>query len=106
MRKKKMILIFFIVIAGILFFSGSGFAGKLNYICNVDQVGTKGDTQTRVMLTDQLGAFTQKWFLCTRKKEMLAILLTAIATNMQVEVRTDINDGTYPEIVNLYIIAP
>jgi hypothetical protein len=106
MRKETLVLILLIVCT--VFFSESVYAKNENYICNVDQVGSVGSKQTRVMLTHEGGDFTQKWFLAkdSRKKEMLAILLSAVYGNMQVKVRTDISKDKFPEILNLYIIAP
>ena len=104
--KIGLILILIIVCAG--FVHQSAYAASANYVCYVDQIGTQGGKQTRVMLTDDEGAFTQKWFLCrdNRKKEMLAILLTALTSNLQVQIRTNLGSASVPEIKNLFIIAP
>jgi hypothetical protein len=108
MKKKKMVLILVILIVCAGFFYGSAYAAAQDYICNVDQVGTKGAVQTRVMLTEEGGAFTQKWFYCRdeRKKEMMAIMLTALTAGLQVQIRTDLSSATVPEITRLFIIAP
>ena len=108
MKKKKMFLIMVILIVCVGYFNESAYAASQNYICNVDQVGTKGGSQTRVMLTDEGAAFTQKWFNCMkeRKKEMMAILLTALTADLQVQIRTDLSSAAVPEITNLFIIAP
>lgn len=108
MKKLQMILIFIFIIICIGSFSESAYAGKQKYICNVDKVGLKGSVDTRVMLTDESGAFTQKWFKCNgdRAKEMLALLLTAINGTMQVEVKFDPDQEGMPEIDHLYIFAP
>jgi len=108
MKKKKMVLILFILIVYVGFFYGSAYAAVQDYICNVDQVGTKGAVQTRVMLTEEGGAFTQKWFYCKneRKKEMMAIMLTALTAGLQVKVSADLSSGNVPEIIRLFIIAP
>lgn len=108
MKDKKNIIILVLLIVGVVFLYENTYAANQDYICYVDQVGTKGGTQTRVMLTDDGGAFTQKWFLCrdNRKKEMLAILLTALTSNLQVQIRTDLDSASVPEIKNLFIVGP
>jgi hypothetical protein len=108
MKKLQIILIFIFIIVCIGSFSESAYAGKQKYICSVDKVGFKGSEDTRVMLTDESGAFTQKWFKCNRDraKEMLALLLTAINGTMQVEVKFDPDQEGMPEIDHLYMFAP
>ena len=62
MKLTKMIVITALIVIGVGFFCSNTYAGNEDYICSVDQVGTKGDTETRIMLTDLGGAFTQKFF--------------------------------------------
>ena len=107
MKKARMIFISIFVVLCMVSFLDSAYAGKQKYICYVDQVGCQGKN-TRIMLSDEGGQFTQKWFKCDpdRAKEMLAIILTALYGNMQVEIKMDPDKSGVQEITHLYIVAP
>ena len=77
------------------------------YACKVDMTGSSTTGQTLVKLTDSdtPSSFTKKWFIFKdeSKKEMLAIALTSIATNMDVLVYTNTDLGWYPTILSFFL---
>ena len=90
MKGKKAFLVLLTGLFLALLFVGNVQAKKNWYICTVGQVGPSGNDDVRVRLTDIDGAFTSKWFRCRegREKEMLAVLLCAASSNMNVKVYT------------------
>ena len=74
------------------------------------KTGVTGGDSVLVRLTDLAATptFTNKWFFVSDlvAKEMLAIALTAIATDMAVQVNTDPFEQSQPEIRVMYLLAP
>ena len=75
------------------------------YSCTVNEVGPAADgSETSdpvvyINLTDTLGSFTNQWFYAAEgsQNQMLAVGLTAMNTNRQVEVAADPpNAGSVP----------
>ena len=108
MKLTKMMIISAIIVIGMGFICGNTYAANEDYICTVDMVGTWGSSDTRIMLTDTGGAFTQQFFLPKdkREKEMMSLAMTAIVADLSVLIRTDLDKGETPEIVRFLIIAP
>ena len=105
---KKRTVIFCLIFVYMLIFSVSAYGGNKGYVCYVNRVGCYGSDTLRVWLDDEKGQFFNKLFVNSgdRRKEMLAILLTAITGNLMVKIRTDLDAGGQPEIKDLYIYAP
>ncbi len=103
MEKKNLIILTVLLL--MVLFNGAALGAYSTYRCVIDQVGMKGG-EVRVQLSEVSGKFDKKWFCCTRdvSKEMLAILLTASANDMVVRIRTDLQKGPEPEIVNSFIL--
>jgi len=104
MRVKKVFVMMVVVLSMLAVFAVSAHAGATWYTCEVNMAGI-GMSWSYVKLTDKGGNFTNKWFLLRsdRKKEMLAVALTAMTNNMEVQVYTDISEPGYPVINSLYL---
>ena len=89
MRAKKMFLTMAVVFSMVAIFAVSTHAGVW-YTCTVEKAGTGAGNHVCIWLSDTNDppAFTNRFFTAPdgRKKEMLAIALTAMTTGKQVEV--------------------
>ena len=89
MRAKKMFLTMAVVFTMVAIFAVSTHAGVW-YTCTVEKAGTGAGNHVCIWLSDTNDppAFTNRFFTAPdgRKKEMLAIALTAMTTGKQVEV--------------------
>ena len=108
MKLTKMMIISALIVIGVGFICGNTYAANADYICTVDQVGAWRSSDTRIMLTDAEGAFTQKWFLAKdeREKEMMSLAMTAIVADLSVLIRVNLDSESTPEISRFLIIAP
>jgi len=105
MRAKKVFLTMAVVFSMVAIFAVSAHAGVW-YTCTVDKAGTGWNDHVYITLSDTAGtpAFTGVNFVVpdTRKKEMLAIALTAITTNKSVLVKlSSIGGGSVIESMYL-----
>ena len=78
------------------------------YSCTVNAIGLSSGGTLFIQLTD-LGAgnaFTNKYFVGPSliTKEMLATGLTAVSSDLNVLVNTDITAGTFPTLNNMYLL--
>jgi len=89
MRAKKVFLTMAVVFSIVAIFAVSAHAGVW-YTCTVEKAGTGAGNHVCIWLSDTNDppAFTNRFFTAPdgRKKEMLAIALTAMTTGKQVEV--------------------
>lgn len=77
------------------------------YLCKVKQAGPLARSAVRLQLSDTAAtpAFTDGLFnaLAVRRKEMLAVALTAMSTDYLVSAQIDLSTST---ILGLYVVAP
>ncbi len=104
-------LIFALAFGMVLFVWASGAqAARQNFVCSVQEAGTSATGSTRVRLTDNGSAFTNKLFEADDglDKEMLAIALSAMALGFDVRVRTDLSEQNPPllRFMFLKVLAP
>ena len=95
MRAKKMFLTMTVVFSMVAIFAVSAHAAW--YKCTVEKAGTGWMNHVYIRLSDTGGSFTNVCFVAPdgRKKEMLAIALTAMTTNKNVLVKlTDTAGGS------------
>ena len=89
MRAKKVFLTMAVVFSMVAIFAVSAHAGVW-YTCTVEKAGSGAGNHVCIWLSDTNDppAFTNRFFTAPdgRKKEMLAIALTAMTTGKQVEV--------------------
>ena len=87
MRAKKVFLTMAVVFTMVAIFAVSTHAGVW-YTCTVDRAGTGWNDHVYIMLSATGGSFTNVCFTAPdgRKKEMLAIALTAMTTGKNVSV--------------------
>jgi len=106
MKRRKALLALLMGLFMALIFAGNSQAKEDWYTCTVGLVGSSGSKHVRVKLTDTGGKFSNKWFECRegREKEMLAVLLCAAASSMNVKVYTDPSDAGKPVIWNVYLL--
>ena len=99
MRAKKVFLTMAVVFTMVAIFAVSAHAGVW-YTCTVDKAGTGWKDHVYIRLSDTGGSFTNVCFVAPdgRKKEMLAIALTAMTTGKNVSVNLS---GTTPGSVIL-----
>jgi len=99
MRAKKVFLTMAVVFTMVAIFAVSAHAGVW-YTCTVDKAGTGWKDHVYIRLSDTGGSFTNVCFVAPdgRKKEMLAIALTAMTTGKNVSVNLR---GTTPGSVIL-----
>jgi hypothetical protein len=98
-----------------LFYSGGAMADKAWYRCTIDSVGTRyvwvGTTKVKqyvVQLDDVDSAFTDMefYFHDMLKKEMLAMVLTAVTNGYQVEVLVNLASTAVPlKIKEMHLIT-
>ena len=105
MRAKKMFLTMAVVFSMVAIFAVSAHAAW--YTCRVDKAGTGWNDHVYITLSDTAGtpAFTGVNFVVpdTRKKEMLAIALTAMTTGKSVLVNlSDTSGGSV--IYGMYLL--
>ena len=105
MRAKKMFLTMAVVFSMVAIFAVSAHAAW--YTCTVDRAGTGWNDHVYITLSDTAGtpAFTGVNFVVpdTRKKEMLAIALTAMTTGKSVLVNlSDTSGGSV--IYGMYLL--
>ena len=78
------------------------------YSCTVNAIGLSSGGTLFIQLTDLGGgaAFTTKYFVgpSAITKEMLATGLTAVSSDLNVLVNTDITAGTFPTLNNMYLL--
>jgi hypothetical protein len=106
MKTRKMFLVMVAVFGMVALFAGSTHAAPPWYTCTVIQVGPGWGTNY-IRMTDDGGAFTDKWFRprSDAVKEMLATALTAKSNGEKVYIYTDLS-GTYPVINAMYLGEP
>jgi hypothetical protein len=106
MKTRKMLLVMAAVFSMVALFTVSAHAAPPWYTCTIMQVGPGWGT-TYMMMTDDGGAFTNKWFRprSDAVKEMLATALTAKSNGEKVYIYTDLG-GTYPVINAMYLGEP
>ena len=86
------------------------------YSCTVNEIGPAADgTETSaptiyVNLTDMLGSFANQWFYAAEgsQNQMLAVGLTAMNTNRQVEVAADTPNAAgvpYTSVARMYLTS-
>ena len=82
-------------------------AAQAWFLCELHLTGMNTLGSTFVNLTDRAAtpAFTNKWFMLSDSvsKEMLAIALTAVAADLLVSVRTDLDEPGLPVIDNIFV---
>ena len=85
MRAKKVFLTMAVVFTMVAIFAVSAHAGVW-YTCTVDKAGTGWKDHVYIRLSDTGGSFTNVCFVAPdgRKKEMLAVALTAMTTGKSV----------------------
>jgi hypothetical protein len=79
------------------------------YTCTVTKAGPGGKKQFFITLTEAGGLFTDKTFAAAkgREKEMLAVALTALTTNITVSISTSpLSDATPAIIYDIYLLKP
>lgn len=90
MKAKKMSLVATVTVVAVLgFLALNAWAG--DYTCTVVQAGpSSSSNKVFIMLTDDGGDFTNRWFRvpADRENQYLATALTAIASNLKVVVNT------------------
>jgi len=88
MRAKKVFLTMAMVFSMVAIFAVSAHAGVW-YTCTVDKAGTGWKDHVYIRLSETGGSFTNVCFVAPdgRKKEMLAIALTAMTTGKNVSVK-------------------
>jgi len=86
MRAKKVFLTMAVVFSMVAIFAASAHAAW--YKCTVEKAGTGWRDHVYIRLSDTGGSFTNVCFVAPdgRKKEMLAIALTAMTTGKNVSV--------------------
>jgi len=91
----------------IAIFAVSAYAAKAWYTCTVVQGGPGWGT-VYICLTDDGGAFTNKWFSprTDSRKEQLATSLTAMSNGQKVWCSIDITKNEYPTINAMYLGEP
>ena len=87
MRAKKVFLTMAVVFTMVAIFAVSAHAGVW-YTCTVEKAGSGWRDHVYIRLSDTGGSFTNVCFVAPdgRKKEMLAIALTAMTTGKNVSV--------------------
>ena len=103
MRAKKMFLTMAVVFSMVAIFAVSAHAAW--YTCTVDRAGTGWNDHVYIMLSATGGSFTNVCFTAPdgRKKEMLAIALTAMTTGKSVLVNlSDTSGGSV--IYGMYLL--
>jgi hypothetical protein len=98
-------------LAGVLLGLWLGTAGAADtlesYQCEVRQVGPQSKSAVNIQLSDSATspAFTDAWFkaLPARRKEMLAVALTAMAQGFRVNAEINMRTST---VVGLFVVAP
>jgi len=106
MKAKKMFLTMAVVFSMVAIFAVSTHAGVW-YTCTVEKAGSGWNDHVYITLSDttETPAFTGVNFVVpdTRKKEMLAIALTAITTGKNVLVKlSDTSEGSV--IYGMYLL--
>ncbi len=102
MKAKKMFLTMAVVFSMMVIFAVSAHAQW--HKCTVEKAGTGWNDHVYIKLSDTQGAFTNVCFVAPdgRKKEVLAIALTAMVENKTVEVNlSDTTDGSV--ILSMYL---
>ena len=109
MSIKKLILTALIALALIGSFPLTSYAAYGWYVVSVKQIGPAGDGNIYVLLNDEGGAFTDKWFICysPQANRQMAIILTAMTNSLtlRVYVNPDETVTTSRFIANMYMIA-
>ena len=103
MKAKKMFLTMAVVFSMVAIFAVSVHAAW--YTCTVDRAGTGWNDHVYIMLSATGGSFTNVCFTAPdgRKKEMLAIALTAMTTGKSVLVNlSDTSGGSV--IYGMYLL--
>jgi len=87
MRAKKVFVMMVVVLSMVAIFTINAYATEW-YNCTVVRAGSGYGGATYIKLTDENGAFYNRWFLAAngQEKEMLAVALTAMTNNMKVNV--------------------
>jgi hypothetical protein len=93
MRNKRIGLIVLMVVMAMAFFTTPAGAAAKYYTCVVNQAGTFGTGEVRIMMTDT-GAtpkFANMWFECRTGQEnrQLATALSALSSGMKVSAYVD-----------------
>jgi len=93
MRAKKVFLTMTVVFSIVAIFAVSAHAAW--YTCTVEQAGTGWKNHVYIRLSDTGGSFTNVCFVAPdgRKKEMLAIALTAMTNGKNVSVNLSSTTG-------------
>jgi hypothetical protein len=101
---RKTLLVLAVVLCLFSLSAGNAQAGVKWYTCTVVQAGPAGADGVNIMLTDDAGAFTRLWCVARneRQKEMLAVVLTAVASGLKVYASLDVALAK-PTIVSLYL---
>ena len=103
MRAKKMFLTMAVVFSMVAIFAISAHAAW--YTCTIEKAGTGWANHVYIRLSDTGGSFTNVCFTAPdgRKKEMLAIALTAMTTGKSVLVNLSDTSGGYV-IYGMYLL--
>lgn len=110
MKTIRVILVIAVAVVSVFSFSPTQLnAAQANYTCTVLEAGPTPRYSTakyRFRLTDDGGVFTGAYFKPETgyEKDMLAVMLTAMANGKKVKIRTDYVAGTTPTIVELYLL--
>jgi len=102
MKIRKMGLVAAAVLASVCFLSISAWAA--DFTCTVVQTGpSEHSDKVFVMLTDDGGSFSNRWFKvpATRENQFLSIALTALASGCKVVVNT--SGVEYAVLWNMYL---
>jgi hypothetical protein len=110
MSIKKTILTVLIGLTLVGFFPSPSKAAFGWYNVTVKQIGPAANGEIYVMLSDNGGSFTNKWFVCltAESNRQLAVILTAMTNSLPLQVFTDPVNGDIAGriVVNLYMYAP
>ena len=107
MRTKKIGLIV-VIACGIMVFSAMNAMAQYNWFtCSVETAAAGTAFTTRLSCTENPGGgdrtITSRYFTLYEpiRNQLLAVLLTAMTNNWQVEVYMDSDVGTFPDIYGL-----
>jgi len=107
MKVKKMLVMMVAVFSMVALLAVNAHAARQWYTCTIVDAGpTWGGVYLR--LTDDGGAFYEKWFQFRpdQEKEMLATALTAMSNNMKVKALIDLDDGHWAPQILGFRLAP
>jgi hypothetical protein len=109
MSFKKIVLTVLIGLTLIGLFPSPSKAAYGWYYVTVRQIGPAANGEIYVMLTDNGGSFSGRWFIClsAQANRQMAVLLTAMTNSAPLQVFTDPDNADVNSriIVNLYMNA-